>query len=684
MKIISVTLLSSFLLLYGFGLQSQTNRQYETNPDRKRANIWYFGQNAGINLNTIPPTNLSNGKLVTHEGCSSISDTSGKIIIYTDGSILWDSNHDTIESGFMGNSSSSQSALILKHPDNDSILYIITTPYCFDYANGIRYSKYDVRNNNISLKNTILGKNSAERVAAVYHQNKKDIWVVWHRYGDNCFEAVLLTKEGFSKCIVESCIGTDYNNFFDGYLVNQGQIKFNSDGSIIAQTIINYPSDGFEYFKFDNYSGKIWGQPNFIGSFFPTSIEFSPNSDYIVVASRDSSLIAYSFFNKTKKTICSIHSSGNNIPYVQRGANNDIICAIRDSSKIGRVTGIFNSITYNNNYLNLDSGFCLSGLPNFNQSYFYTPALDFAYSYKCIDNSIDLEARDTFNPDSVNWVIWKSSKPMEGKSSLKFFKHIFKDTGKYNIQLLSFKGQDTQKVSKVITVYPTINKNFLGRDTAYETGTSFNRTLKALNGMNCYYWYPDSSSGTSFNIDKSGIYVCRITSPSFCVVTDTIVIGSCINDLNVPNISRNRDTLYCSQTQTDSFVWFLNGTLYRITKQAFLALTDTGSYRVEIAKKGHCNRSSNNWKVNKLCVKSYLTNAEIGVYPNPANDMINVELNGLSDCKLELFNFLGQIVFEEKVSLNTKIKLYGLPDGVYLLRITNTEDQQFTTKIIKE
>jgi len=50
-------------VLFFFNSQSQN----ETNN-------WYFGANAGLNFSTIPPTILTNGMLVTSEGCSSISD----------------------------------------------------------------------------------------------------------------------------------------------------------------------------------------------------------------------------------------------------------------------------------------------------------------------------------------------------------------------------------------------------------------------------------------------------------------------------------------------------------------------------------------------------------------------------------------------------------------------------------
>ena len=49
------------------------------------ANNWYFGQNAGINFSTTPPTPLTDGRISTLEGCTTISDATGILIITNTG-----------------------------------------------------------------------------------------------------------------------------------------------------------------------------------------------------------------------------------------------------------------------------------------------------------------------------------------------------------------------------------------------------------------------------------------------------------------------------------------------------------------------------------------------------------------------------------------------------------------------
>lgn len=97
------------------------------------ANNWYFGYNAGITFNTSPPSALFDGQLSTLEGCSSISDSSGNLLMYTDGQTIWDREHNIMPNGdyfggtgLFGDPSSTQSGLIVPHPTLASIFYVFT------------------------------------------------------------------------------------------------------------------------------------------------------------------------------------------------------------------------------------------------------------------------------------------------------------------------------------------------------------------------------------------------------------------------------------------------------------------------------------------------------------------------------------------------------------------------------
>lgn len=247
---------------------------------------------------------------------------------------------------------------------------------------------------------------------------------------------------------------------------------------------------------------------------------------------------------------------------------------------------------------------CTSSLPNFDQSYFYTPSVNFKFKVNCFDNSIYFEGIDTFSATIFKWTIGKVGKSVEASYTTKNTTHLFRDTGAYNVSFIASNGNRKDTITKSILIYPKLSKYFLGKDTAYAQGTSFNKVLKTPLGMHCQIWQ-DSSGLTSFFTDTAGIYICKVTNKSFCEVTDTIVITECINSLTTPSLYRSRDTLYTYQQLADSFVWYRNNVQYRITKEPFIRLIDTGIYRVEAARNGYCNKSSITNHVNKLGISSF-------------------------------------------------------------------------------
>jgi hypothetical protein len=89
------------------------------------ANIWYFGQNAGLDFNSGNPVALTNGQLVSEEGTSVLSTASGQLLFYTNGVTVYNKNHQIMQngSGLFGDSSATQSSLIVQKPNSSNLYY---------------------------------------------------------------------------------------------------------------------------------------------------------------------------------------------------------------------------------------------------------------------------------------------------------------------------------------------------------------------------------------------------------------------------------------------------------------------------------------------------------------------------------------------------------------------------------
>lgn len=254
---------------------------------QKEANKWYFGEHAGIDFSTNPPTALTDGQLNTEEGCVTISDKEGKLLFYTDGISVWDSRHLKMRNGtdLYGDPSSTQSGVVIAKPGTKDKYYLFTVD---KEANpkGLCYSLIDMSQSEgfgdvvTTEKNVQLRTPVTEKLTAVKHRNGKDMWVITHDWGNNQFAAFLVTAEGIGKTPVFSFVGTPHQ----GQTLNsQGYMKANPDGSNLALAL--EADHTIELFDFNNETGDV-SNPILIQ--LPTNsytygIEFSPNGSVLYV-----------------------------------------------------------------------------------------------------------------------------------------------------------------------------------------------------------------------------------------------------------------------------------------------------------------------------------------------------------------------------------------------------------------
>ena len=262
-------------------------------------NWWFFGQNAGLNFtaNSVSPVT---GQLVTFEGSAAISDVCGDLLFYTDGSEVYDRNGVIMPNGsdLLGDSSSTQSAIIVPQPENPNIYYVFTVGRSRTLI-GLNYSVVDMTLNNgngdviPSQKNINLLSNCAEKVFATQHANGTDAWIV--AYGESIpnteiydrFHAFKLTPNGLDvNAVVEtSSVGTRVS--FDA----RGYLRISKDGGQIIMTTpgivdINNPSfagRGAWLLNFNNATGTVSGPQRlqFTNGLYAYGCEFSEDGSKI-------------------------------------------------------------------------------------------------------------------------------------------------------------------------------------------------------------------------------------------------------------------------------------------------------------------------------------------------------------------------------------------------------------------
>jgi hypothetical protein len=214
------TYLVLFTILFSFG------KSFSQNENSK----WYFGNYAGLNFMTNPPSVLNNSNLDSQEACSSISDASGNLLFYTDGVTVYNPSNVVMAngSGLFGHQSMTQGALIIKQPGNASLYYIFTVPSSSgNSGSGLCCSIVDMSlasgMGSVTVKNaTVYSGPVTEKLNATKHCNGTDYWVMIHDNNyttspytpTSDFRAFLFTSAGINTTAVVSSIGTSVNTAF--------------------------------------------------------------------------------------------------------------------------------------------------------------------------------------------------------------------------------------------------------------------------------------------------------------------------------------------------------------------------------------------------------------------------------------------------------------------------------------
>lgn len=257
---------------------------------------WYFGDGAGLRFNTDGSVStLSDGKISTYEGCATISDDFGSLLFYTDGIVVYNRDHQLMENGFglLGDSSSTQSAIIVPNPDDPDIYYIFSvdtaiTPTDADF--GLHYSIVDLSQGNglgaVVQKNNPLIEESSEKIAAVIRNCfDRSIWVITmapvgpeSRFIDSIY-AWEVTATGVKKKPVRTTFPELQIEDPRGYL------KLSPDATILASA---NQTSGLYLFDYDVTTGKATGYTRiYLPEPFhnPYGIEFSPDGRFLYVHS---------------------------------------------------------------------------------------------------------------------------------------------------------------------------------------------------------------------------------------------------------------------------------------------------------------------------------------------------------------------------------------------------------------
>lgn len=419
---------------------------------QKEANIWYFGENAGLDFNNGSPVVLLDGALFTNEGCATISDPDGNLLYYTDGVTVYNRNHNIMlnGTGLAGSFTSTHSAIIVPKPGFANMYYIFTvdSPWNNDNTNGLQYSEVDMTLDNglggVTVKNELLETPVNEKVIAILNASEDGYWVVSHRHLNDEFIAYEVTSAGVNPVPIVSAVGSQ-----TGYFNIAGQIKISPNGNRLAVA----RGGEVQLFDFNSDTGIITN-PRTInnGSVNSYGIEFSTNGNLLYVAYYG----GVSQYNLQAGTIADIIAtevvlvsvSNEGFAAMQIAPDGKIYVARQDKPYIDFIE-YPNVIGFGCNYhyegLFLDGRKSRLGLPTFVQSFFnigfYAENLCFGEAALFYPNI----------PKAYDTILWDFG---DGNTStLDNPSHTYSSPGDYNVTLTVTAGVESSQEEKTITIF---------------------------------------------------------------------------------------------------------------------------------------------------------------------------------------------------------------------------------------
>lgn len=550
---------------------------------QNEANVWYFGNHAGINFGNSPPRAISNPNLSTLEGCSSIADSSGALLFYTDGRTIWNKKDSIMPNGsdLKGDASSTHSSVIVKKPLSPGEYYVITAdagsgiggPNMTNY--GVNYTLVNMDLNAgfgaVTTKNIPLVEYSAEKIAATPHKNGIYTWVAIPKGRSKAIYMYLATENGLEfkhadSSLLSSQIGT------------YGQIKFSPDGKRLAFLSQN---NVISIFNFNNVTGKLQNSQTITGGDELYGLEFSPSGKYLYIST---------WFSRHKLCQCEVQSGTTNYltdckfypdhnvsGQLQLGPDQKIYVLNNNFRYLGVISNpdsAFNQSNYIDSAITLLQGTsCRLGLPTFHTGYLNVAHI--AVNDICEHDTAYYQINTgKFTYDSLRWLI--NGQPTTDTTGSG--KQRFDNPGMYEVSIVFYTSNYTDTFSRSFTVRSLPIAPLL-EDTSVCVGDSF--FCNAYRQPNIFYLWSTGDTASSLSTFQPGKYNLKLTLNRCSILDSFTLIHNPYPMVNIPDetIICEGSTTTMSAEQTDAqYLWSTGET------SPFVTLSNAQTYWVSVTQ----------------------------------------------------------------------------------------------------
>jgi|GEM_PF-3222838 len=510
---------------------------------QKQANIWYF-QNYGLDFNQDPPALLTEVAFHQNRAMGIASNVNGELLFYTDNFTVFDRAHNKMANGknlLDPNLSGStlQNSLVVPKPGSETIFYVFmvdpwngTSPQA-----GLYYFIVDMELNNgmgdVSVRPQMLVSSTSNKLGAVLHANRNDVWVTTHIANTNTYKTFLVTADGISTPITAS-LGSNISSF-------TAQLKFSPDGTKVASS----DDANINLFDFDAATGELSNAHLLVlpQHLWPDAVSFSPDGSRLYAAKQ--SVVQYDVssgdISEIKASEKILLGYVNNLFYNFQLAPDGKIYITKGGG--GGTSGYLGAITNPNESGSkanaVEKYFYLQGFdsfvnwtPVFIESYFLKP--DIIVENTCFKDETKLSLSNTRYVQGVKWTL--------GEGVIKTtidVQHVFSTAKTWDIQAEVDYGTHkvTVKKSVLINVLPEFD---LGADRTVCDGIVLTANVS---GKASFLWNTGDTTRT-LSPHASGLYAIGAEYQSTgCKFHDEVNLV--INE--TPFVNLGPDTVVCNK-----------------------------------------------------------------------------------------------------------------------------------------
>ncbi|TAH21722.1 MAG: T9SS C-terminal target domain-containing protein [Cytophagales bacterium] len=205
-----------------------------------------------------------------------------------------------------------------------------------------------------------------------------------------------------------------------------------------------------------------------------------------------------------------------------------------------------------------------------------------------------------------------------------------------------------------------------------------------------YQWFLDkvriNNNSSRLNARDIGSYSVNLVTKENCVNTSNTVQ---IKRFAPPQVSikADKDVLSAdSRSNAVSYEWFLDGISIPKEATAQLTVTKSGKYALRITDANGCKGVSPIYNHILVSTEDETFSANLRVYPNPTNNLLNVESKTDKILALQLHDITGKkinVKIDQHQQQEFTIALDQLAAGVYLLEVRTAKGSTWK-KVIKE